>query len=188
MSDDPVSESELVDHFPYSFREFDEAINEQLLSWINSSEALNPRIKKQILSRLPGLRVKFQVLMIELQKKIFKDFVLDIETEESTRQYLRSQIPYMSNKERLETVRGLASVNEDRMKRLETQLTGWDFVNTTAMSLETLSEVRASEELVDEVKKLAPERRARLLLTANEIIKEINMIEKAEKVDGTPTV
>lgn len=188
MSEEPVEESELVEHFPYSFREFDAAINEHLLSWINSSEALNPRIKRQILSRLTGLRVKFQVLMIELQKKIFKDFVLDIETEETTRQYLRSQLPYMSNKERLEAMRGLAAVNEDRMKRLETQLTGWDFVNTTAMSLETLSELKTSEELVDEVKKLAPERRARLLLTANEIIKEINTIEEAEKTDGSPTV
>ena len=188
MDEPEVHESEVVEHFPFSFREFDDAIKEHLLSWINSSEALDPKIKKQILSRLSGLRVKFQVLMIELQKKIFKDFVLDIETEETTRQYLRSQIPYMSNKERMDTMRGLAAVNEDRMKRLETQLTGWDFVNTTAMSLETLSEVRASEELVDEVKKLAPERRARLLLTANEIIKEINTIEESEKKDGSPTV
>lgn len=185
MEENTVIDSELVDKFKYSFREMDNIIDEELLSWLNSYEALNPSVKKQILQRLVGLRTKFQVMMVEVQKKIFRTFFIDLESEEMSREYLRSQIPYMSNKERLDTLRGLSSVNEDRLSRLETQLTGFDFLNTTAMSLETLSEVRASEAIVDEVKKLSPERRARLLLTANEIIKEINATERA---DGTTEI
>lgn len=187
-NEDEVVKSELVENFKNSFRKFDEVIEEELLSWLNSYEALDNTVKKQVLQRLTGLRVKFQVLMIEVQKKIFRDFVQDLQTESVTRDYLRTQLPYLSNKERLETIQALAKIDEIRLHRLETQLTGWDFVNTTAMSLETLSEVRASDELVDEVKKLAPERRARLLLTANDIINEIKNIEakeKAEKIDRT---
>jgi hypothetical protein len=178
-----TDEVEVVTEFKHSLREFDHVIEEELLSWLNSYEALDASVKKQVLARLVGLRVKFQVLMVEVQKKIFRDFVQDLQTESVARDYLRSQLPYLSNKERIETITALAKIDETRLQRLETQLTGWDFVNTTAMSLETLSEIRASEELVDEVKKLAPERRARLLLTANEIIKEINTIEKAESTD-----
>lgn len=182
-TEEKIVKSELVENFKNSFRKFDEVIEEELLNWLNSYEALDSTIKKQVLQRLTGLRVKFQVLMIEVQKKIFRDFVQDLQTESVTRDYLRSQLPYLSNKERLETIQALAKIDEVRLHRLETQLTGWDFVNTTAMSLETLSEVRASDELVDEVKKLAPERRARLLLTANDIITEIKNIEEQEKVE-----
>lgn len=188
MAEDEAIKAEVIEDFKNSFRQFDAKIEEELLSWLNSSEALDGKIKRQILSRLTGLRIKFQVIMIEIQKKIFKDFVLDLQTEAMTRDYLRTQLPYLSNKERLETMTALAKINEGRLQRLETQLTGWDFVNTTALSLETLSELRASEELVDEVKKLAPERRARLLLTANEIIKEINTLEQSEMTNGPTTV
>lgn len=171
-----------------SYREIDSVIDEELLSWLNSAEALDPKVKSEILSRLVGLRTKFQVIMVEMQKKIFKNFVLDLETEELTRQYLREQIPFLSNKERLDTLKTLASVNEDRMARLETQLTGFDFLNTTAMSLSTLSELKTSEDIVNEVKKLEPQRRAKLLIAANEIIKEINSLEPSEILDGTTEI
>lgn len=183
--DDNITESEVIDEkFPFSFREVDDVIEEHLVSWLNSSEALDPRIKKQILERLSGLRTKFQVLMVEVQKKIFRNFVLDLETEEMTRQYLRTQMPFMSNKERLEVLKTVSAINEDRLKRLETQLTGFDFLNTTFTALDTLSEIKASEDIISEVKKLEPSRRAKLLLAANEIIKEINNLEDS-KSDGT---
>src|ERR1035437_6061550 len=136
-----VHEGEIVNDFKNSFRQFDSLIEEELLIWLNSYEALDSNVKKQVLQRLVGLRVKFQVLMVEVQKKIFKDFVQDLQTQSVIRDYLRTQLPYLSNKERLETLTTLAKTDETNLHRLETQLTGWDFVNTTALSLETLSDV-----------------------------------------------
>lgn len=188
MKNNDIIDGEEVLPVVESFRDIDSAINEQLLSWLNSSEALNPQIKNELLARLTGLRTKFQVIMVEAQKKIFRNFILDLETEEVTREYLRAQIPFMSNKERTDFLKTIEAINADKMSRLETQLTGFDFLNTTAMSLSTLSELKTSEDIVNEVKKLEPQRRAKLLIAANEIIKEINSLEPSESLDGSTEI
>lgn len=163
---------------------YEDIIMESIIEWIDSSKPLDPKLRQEMLDRMKSLRLKFQVAMIEIEKRMFKEFALDVEMESEFRAELKRSFPYLTAFDQRDTLKLLSSMNEERLKRLETQMTGWDFISTIENGLDSLTETKVPGEIKEEVKKMSPNKRAKLMTAVQEIVKGVQEAEKAETIEA----
>jgi len=153
---------------PASLEEFDTLIWQNIISWLNSQSDLPESVRNIIAKRAEQLRLKMQVLFMELQRKHIHDLAMDVEFEAELRRELRKSYPFLDAREKAETLKTLISTNEDRLKRLENQLQGFDLFSNVAYAIQTMSNPVPTA-LSDKVKQLSPLKRQQLLQVIDEI-------------------
>lgn len=174
---------------PMSPEEVDSLVWSKLLEWLNGSASLPPNVREAFVERIPELRLRMQAIFVEIQRKFLSQVAAEAEFEETLRRDIRENIPYMSSKEKTEALKALQSSTEDRMKRLEAQLAGFDFFNTIQVAVHSMSDTKVSKDVATSVHAMPTARRQALLATLQDIVKNVEeqqVIEDAT-IDITPT-
>jgi hypothetical protein len=153
--------------------EVDGLVWSKLLEWLNGAGQLNPDIREAFVERLPELRLRMQAIFIEIQRKFLSQVAAEAEFEEHLRRDIRENIPYMTAKEKLEALKTLQATTEDRMKRLEAQLAGFDFFNTVQVSVQSMSDTKVAKSMTTAVTAMPPVRRQQLLAMLNDIVANV---------------
>jgi acyl-CoA reductase-like NAD-dependent aldehyde dehydrogenase len=113
-----------------------------------------------------------QAIVVEIQKKYITLIAEDAQFEEYMRSQIRENFPYMTSKERIEAMRAFSAIGEDRWKRLETQMAGFDFFTNVEQAIQTLSEAKVAKDIKEQVKALPAKNRARLVRLLDSIVEE----------------
>jgi hypothetical protein len=173
---------------PISAEEIDGLVWSNLLEWLNSNQALPPDIKELFVERSTELRLRFQALFIEIQRRFLNQVAAEAEFEEHLRRDIRENVPFMSSKEKLEALKTLQDTTENRMKRLEAQLAGFDFFNTVQVSVQAMSDTKVRKDLTASVKAMPTAKRQQLLAMLNDMVKNVEPIEPLpdEVIDVEP--
>ncbi len=143
-----------------------------LLAWLRENNPLSPVAKESFVDNNRELRLKMQAIVVEIQKKYISLIAEDVQFEEFMRADIRERFPYMTNKERIEASRALHAVAEDRWKRLETQMAGFDFFTNVEQAIQTLSEAKVSKDIKEQVKALPAKNRAKLVRLLDSIVED----------------
>ena len=146
---------------------------EKLLEWLNGDEEITPQIREFFIDRSTELRLRFQAIFIEVQRRFLNQVAAETEFEDYLRRDIRQNLPYMNAKEKIEALKALTSTTDTRMTRLESQLAGFDFFNTIQVSVQSLTDTKVSKDLAASVKQIPSARRQHLLTMLNEIVKKI---------------
>jgi hypothetical protein len=161
-----------------------ERVWNELLAWTNGLiTVLPPDVKDLFVERSKELRLRMQAIFLEMQRRFILQAAADIEFEGELRRSIKMNLPYMSNKEKTDALTVLTSTSENRLKRLEAQLAGWDFFNTIEVSIQSLSEAHVPKALKEAVGGMPSEKRQQLLATLTDIVAEAN---KKEQKDEQP--
>lgn len=143
-----------------------------LLAWLRENNALSPVAKEAFVDNNRELRLKMQAIVVEIQKKYITLIAEDAQFEEYMRSQIRENFPYMTSKERIEAMRAFSAIGEDRWKRLETQMAGFDFFTNVEQAIQTLSEAKVAKDIKEQVKALPAKNRARLVRLLDSIVEE----------------
>lgn len=159
----------------------------ELLAWTEGLiPVLPPDVKDLFVERSKELRLRMQAIFLEMQRRFIIQAASDIEFEGEIRRNIKMGLPYMSNKEKVDALNALVSTSENRLKRLEAQLAGWDFFNTIEVSIQSLSEANVPKALKEAVGSMPSEKRQQLLATLTDIVKEAN--KKEQGIDEQPNI
>lgn len=162
-----ITESELL-----TPEEAGELVWRELLAWVNGTPSLPAHVKDLFVERSKELRLRMQAIFLEMQRRFILQAASDIEFESEIRNSIKTGLPYMSYKEKIDALNVLVSTGENRLKRLESQLAGWDFFNTIEVSIQSLSEANVPKAVKEAVNAMPSEKRQQLLATLTDIIKE----------------
>jgi hypothetical protein len=168
---------------PISAEEIDGLVWSNLLEWLNSNQSLPPDIKELFVERSTELRLRFQALFIEIQRRFLNQVAAEAEFEDYLRRDIRENVPYMNPKEKLEALKTLTDTTENRMKRLEAQLAGFDFFNTVQVSVQSMSDTKVRKDLTASVKAMPTAKRQQLLSMLNDMVK--NVEPEPMEIDAT---
>jgi hypothetical protein len=171
-----ISESEVL-----TPEEAGEMVWHELLAWVNGSSSLSAHVKELFVERSKELRLRMQAVFLEMQRKFILQAASDIEFEGEIRRSIKAGLPYMSYKEKTDALNVLVSTGENRFKRLESQLAGWDFFNTIEVSMQSLSEANIPRVIKAAVGAMPSEKRQQLLATLTDIVKEADKKETNEQ-------
>ena len=158
---------------PLSPEEVDGLVWTKLLEWLNGTTPLSAEIREAFVERIPELRLRMQAIFIEIQRRFLSQVAAESEFEEYLRRNIRADLPFMSSKEKLEALKTLQASTEDRMKRLEAQLAGFDFFNTIQVSVQSMSDTKVAKSMTTAVTAMPPVRRQQLLAMLNEIVANV---------------
>jgi len=158
----------------YNHEDIPEIIWEELLGWLNGQDALPVEVKDLFIERSHELRLKFQAVFIEIQRKVLHEVALDVDFQSEIRRSIRRSLPYLDAKEKNDALKTLQTTSEDHLKRLEAQMAGFDFFTTVEGAIQGLSDVTVSKSLKNAVKALPSDRRQKLLETISSIVEDIN--------------
>jgi hypothetical protein len=154
--------------------EVGELIWSKLIEWLNGeNKAITPEIREFFIDHSIELRLRMQAVFIEVQRRFLNQVAAEAEFEDHLRRDIRSDLPYMSSKEKLEALKTLQSTTDVRMSRLESQLAGFDFFNTIQVSVQSMTDTKVSKDLAASVKRIPSARRQNLLAMLNEMVKKI---------------
>ena len=156
---------------------------QKLLEWLNGQEPLPGYVRDYFVERSSELRLRMQAVFLEMQRRAVNMLASDIEFEEELRKEIRLNLPYMTARERTEALNTLNKTHEDRLKRLEAQMAGFDFFNTIEVSIQSLSDTKVTRDLANEVKALPSERRQHLMSMLNDIVKGMNKENEVPKLN-----
>jgi len=163
-----------------------ERVWNELLAWTDGLiPVLPPDVKDLFVERSKELRLRMQAIFLEMQRRFIMQAASDIEFEGELRRSIKMNLPYMSNKEKTDALNALTSTSENRLKRLEAQLAGWDFFNTIEVSIQSLSEANVPKALKEAVGSMPSEKRQQLLATLTDIVKQVELKEKDEQPNTT---
>lgn len=172
-----INNEELSESYVITPEEADEMVWEALLKWLNGQADLPPHIKEIFVERSSELRLRMQAIFVEIQRKFLSQVASDAEFEDHLRRTIREDIPYMSGKEKLEALKVMTDSTEDRLKRLEAQLAGFDFFKTIETGVQSLSEAKITKSMKTIVQGMPSDKRQQLLAMLNTMVKEINETE-----------
>lgn len=156
-----------------------------LLDWMNGGR-ISPEARAQFIERSSELRLRMQAVMMEIQRRFLSQVANESEFEDVLRRSIREDLPYMTAKEKLEALKILQSSTEDRMKRLEAQLAGFDFFNTIQASIQSMSDTKVNKSLATAVTAMPTARRQQLLTMLNDIV--ANAGQPTEQLGTTDAV
>jgi hypothetical protein len=179
-----VKQAKLVEFSP---EEMDERIQSVLYEWVDSDHKLDPVVKEALIGRTSQLRLKIQTVFAEVQKKIVKELLIDVEFEAELRREMRLNLPYMSALERINTLKALEGTYRDRLERLERQMAGFDLFSNIEFALQALTEMKVPLDLAEKVKELTPAKRRNLLNIIDDLKIEIEQAEKSKDVSDSTT-
>ena len=161
---------------PMPLEDLDEQIWSSILSWLNNQTDLPEFIRDLIAKRAEQLRLKIQVLVMELQRKHINDIALDVQFESELKREMRKSFPFLNPKEQADLLTVISSTNESRLKRLESQLGGFDLFSNIEFAVQTLSQPIPST-LQKQVKKMSPVKRQQLLSIIEELKSNIKKVD-----------
>lgn len=140
-----------------------------VLDWVSNAEDLNPAVKDELLRNLDNLRLKINTILVEIQRRELQEVALDVQFEGEIRRDIRKNFLYMTPIERVQTLKALKAVNEETLMRLERQMAGFDLFANTEQAIQTLSETKLPDNVVEAVAAMPPPRRRNLLTVINQI-------------------
>lgn len=179
------NEEEVVEAEVLTPEKAGERVWNELLAWTNGLiPFLPPDVKDLFVERSKELRLRMQAIFLEMQRKFILQAASDIEFEGEIRRDIKMGLPYMTYKEKVDALNALVSTSENRLKRLEAQLAGWDFFNTIEVSIQSLSEANVPKALKEAVGSMPSEKRQQLLATVTDIVREAN--KKEQEQDEQP--
>jgi hypothetical protein len=160
--------------------EMDDQIWNSILGWLNSQSDLSEEVRDLIAKRADQLRLKIQVIFMEMQKRHVTDIALDVQFESELRRDIRNSFPFLNSKEKAEILKVITSTNEDRIKRLENQVQGFDLFANIEYAIQTLSQPIPSA-LSERVKKLTPLKRQQLLTVLDDFSQQLKKVAENTK-------
>lgn len=140
-----------------------------VMDWVSNAEDLNPLVKDELLRRLADFKLKVNTIVVELQRRQLEEVALDVQFESDIRREIRKNFIYMTPTERAQTLKTLKATNEETLMRLERQMAGFDLFANTEQAIQTLSDTKLPENIVETVQAMAPARRRNLLTVINQI-------------------
>lgn len=145
-----------------------------LLNWLTSSDALPKEVKNHFIEHAQDLRLKIQAIVLQMQVKSLHQVAMDVDFEEEVRRDIRNNLPFMSPSEKVEALRAINGTNKDKLDRIKEQVGGLDYAQTITTSIQTLSDIKISSELIDQIKQIEVPRRRQLLATLTSIVDEVS--------------